>query len=199
MGSTDDALLRQEPPDSASAELSLHPLWLALKGEPLVYRSTLPFCGAGVSPAGARASCPLWSGHSARELWYGHLGRESARARCPCHGGRDARTTSHAATPSAAGPLFSRTFSLCSGDFGVWAAFSSTGLSVLASSPTTLLSSSAARSSASRAGAVREPPLRRPAHGHASAGSYTLNSEGRLSVRRSHSREEITTIDDAGG
>jgi hypothetical protein len=117
----------------------------------------------------------------------------------PRDSGRDARTTPHAATPSAAGPLFSRTFSLCSGDFGVWAAFSSAGLSVLASSPTTLLSSSAARSSASRAGAVREPPLRRPAHGHASAGSYTLNSEGRLSVRRSHSREEITTIDDAGG
>ena len=97
---------------------------------------------------------------SARGLWHGHLGRESARAKCPCQFRRDARTTPHAATPSAAGPLFSMTFSLCSGDFGVWAAFSSTGLSVPASSPTTLLSSSAARSSGSAVGAVREPAVR---------------------------------------
>src|SRR5271157_2889610 len=105
--------------------------------------------------------------------WHGDLGRESARAGCPCHSGRDARTTPHARTPSAAGPLFSITFSLCSGDFGVSPAFSSAGLSVRASSPTTLLSSSAARSSGSLPGglaswvgarhgvtvrAVREPP-----------------------------------------
>jgi len=80
----------------------------------------------------------------------------------------------HSRTPSAAGPLFSMTFSLCSGDFGVSPAFSSVGLSVPASSPTSLLSSSAARSSRSLPGglaswvgarhgvpvrAVREPPL----------------------------------------
>jgi hypothetical protein len=88
---------------------------------------------------------------------------------------KQVHATLHALTPSAAGPLFSMTFSLCSGDFGVSAPFSSVGLSVPASSPTTLLSSSAARSFgplpgglASWVGArhgvpvrlVREPPLR---------------------------------------
>jgi hypothetical protein len=38
--------------------------------------------------------------------------------------------TLHASTPSAADALFSKTFSLCSGDFEVSLAFSSSGLSV---------------------------------------------------------------------
>ena len=63
-------------------------------------------------------------------LWHGHLGREPARARCPCHSGRDARTTSHAATPSSASSLFSTTFWLCSDEFEVSTPFSSIGHSV---------------------------------------------------------------------
>jgi hypothetical protein len=127
------------------------------------------------SSAVVRASRPLWCGRSftplrtgsACELRHGHLGRESARAGCPCHSGRDARTTSHAATPSAACPLFSITFSLCSGDFEVSLAFCSAGLFLSASSPTRLLSAAERRSTlaercstpAERCSALRSRPF----------------------------------------
>ena len=90
------------------------------------------------------------------------LGRHPS-CRCARDSGRGARRTPHTLTPATARPLFSITFSLCSGDFEASPAISSAGLSDRASSPTTLLSSSATRSSGSGAGAVREPPPPRPA------------------------------------